>query len=101
MSAPIGTRLTYEDEYVRVWTLDLNPGEQTPVHQHSCDYVYVVVSGGSTETHYSDGSVEACDDRLGESVYHAAGLPHSLRNVGSTVYRNIIVELLETGPGNG
>lgn len=97
ISAAVGSHLVYEDSRVRVWTLELAPGEETPVHQHACDYVYVVISGGSTETRYADGSRDPRTDHVGESFNHPAGQPHSLLNTGTARYRNIIVELLETG----
>ncbi|MEU8799795.1 cupin domain-containing protein [Spirillospora sp. NPDC048819] len=97
ISAAVGSHLVYEDSRVRVWTLELAPGEETPVHQHLCDYVYVVISGGSTETRYAGGSADPRTDRAGESYHHPAGPPHSLANTGGAPYRNIIVELVETG----
>lgn len=84
---------------MRIWRLELNPGEATPPHQHSCDYVYVVIRDGKTETHYSNGTVDAATDAIGDCVRHAAGLPHLLRNVGTTRYVNIVIELL--GRANG
>lgn len=93
----VGTKLVYQDEKVRVWTLELAPGEQTLVHQHPCDYVYVVLEAGQTETIDADSTVHPGNDKVGDSVYHAAGPPHLLKNVGETHYSNIIVELVSTG----
>lgn len=93
----VGTRLVYMDERVRIWTLDLEPGEETTVHQHPCDYVYVVLAGGRTETVNIDGTVQPADDSAGDAVFHRAGQPHLLRNVGNTPYANVIVELVSTG----
>ncbi|GLF92915.1 cupin domain-containing protein [Streptomyces yaizuensis] len=93
----VGTKLVHQDENVRIWTLELAPGEETTIHQHPCDYVYVVVAGGQTETVNIDSTIHPGDDRTGDSVYHQAGPPHLLRNVGTTHYSNIIVELLSTG----
>ncbi len=93
----VGTKLVYQDERVRIWTLDLAPGEETGIHQHPCDYVYVVLAAGKTQTIDTDGTVHPGDDKVGDSVYHSAGKPHLLRNVGTTQYSNIIVELVSTG----
>lgn len=94
---PVGTALVYQDSRVRIWTLDLLPGAETTTHQHPCDYVYVVLSAGRTETIDVDGTVHPGDDRVGDAVYHCAGPSHRLRNVGSTPYANVIVELVCTG----
>ncbi|MCW7983932.1 MULTISPECIES: hypothetical protein [Streptomyces] len=93
----VGTQLVHQDERVRVWTLDLAPGEQTEIHQHPCDYVYVVVAGGQTETIDVDSTVHPSNDQVGDAVYHQVGPAHLLKNVGTTHYSNIIVELVSTG----
>lgn len=102
-SDKIGTRLVYSDERVRIWLLDLDPGEESGFHQHTCDYVYVVLTGGCTETLFADGRRTAAADAVGDAVYHQAGQPHSLRNRGDVRYSNVIVELLDRprpdGPG--
>lgn len=91
---PIGTGIIYQDEEVRIWDLDLQPGGRTEVHQHPCDYVYVVVSGGTTDTVHADGHVDRVRDAIGDHVGHGSGIPHQLHNTGDTRYRNIIVEIL-------
>ena len=91
---PIGTKLVYEDRQVRIWTLELAPGQSTALHQHTCDYVYVVVSPGKTVTHILGGKPDHNVDEIGVAVYHDAGPPHLLENVGSTRYANVIVELI-------
>jgi mannose-6-phosphate isomerase-like protein (cupin superfamily) len=93
----VGTNLIYQDERVRVWTLDLAPSEQTLVHQHPCDYVYVVLEAGQTLTIDADSTVHPGDDKVGDAVYHEAGPAHLLKNVGTTHYSNVIVELVSTG----
>jgi quercetin dioxygenase-like cupin family protein len=96
---PIGDTVLYEDDEVRIWKLDLDPGEASPVHEHHHDYVFVVVAGGSTETVDSDGSSSRATDSVGDAIHHQAPLAHHLRNVGDSRYVNVIVELLQTGDG--
>lgn len=94
---PVGTRLLFQNNDVRVWTLELEPGEETEIHTHQCDYVYVVVEGGATQVNFSDGREQIARDTAGESFYRTAGGAHSLKNVGARRYVNVIVELLATG----
>ena len=42
---PIGTDLIYEDERIRVWRIELAPGEVAGFHTHMLDYTTVVVDG--------------------------------------------------------
>jgi mannose-6-phosphate isomerase-like protein (cupin superfamily) len=93
---PIGTELIWADGRVRIWLLELEPGEETAVHQHRCDYIYIVLSPGETVTINQDGTKQFAVDDFGDAVFHPVGQPHSLKNLGSTKYSNIIVELLAT-----
>jgi quercetin dioxygenase-like cupin family protein len=93
---PIGTTVLFEDDEVRVWKLDLGPGEATPRHEHKHDYAFVVVVGGSTETVNSDGTSEQSTHRRGDVVHHQAPLVHELRNLGDSRYVEVIVEFLQT-----
>lgn len=95
-SKQVGTKLLFENDRVRVWDLQLAPGESTGVHRHETDYLYVVIGGGSLQTIYGDGrrdpprTMEDGDVRFrsveGENVHEAI-------NVGDTPWRNIVVEL--------
>src|SRR5205814_2161516 len=42
----VGNRLMFENDRVRVWDLDLAPGESFAEHIHQLDYFYIVASGG-------------------------------------------------------
>jgi beta-alanine degradation protein BauB len=93
---PVGTRLIYQDADVRIWALELAPGEETSVHEHQCDYVYVVVEGSTTRVAHSNGKRGVADDSVGQSFFRKAGSVHSLKNIGKGRYLNIVVELLST-----
>ena len=91
---PIGTKVLFEDDDVRVWKLELGAGEATPMHEHTHDYVFVVVAGGSTETVNSDGTSYRSEDHRRNAVHLQAPLAHQLRNLGGSRYLNVIVEFL-------
>jgi quercetin dioxygenase-like cupin family protein len=92
----VGTTLLFENERVRVWDLELQPGESTGLHRHTTDYLYVVVGGGTLQTMFADGTSDPPrmmhdgDVRFrsveGENIHEAV-------NVGDTPWRNIVVEL--------
>ena len=46
ISAEVGTKLLFENERVRVWDLQLAPGQSTGLHRHEHDYLYVVIGDG-------------------------------------------------------
>lgn len=93
----VGTKLLHEDEDVRVWLLELAPGEATAWHQHSCDYGFVVTRPGTVRCEYVDGEVEdQIDDPLGSSQYRTRDVAHRLVNVGSEDYKNVVIEFKKT-----
>lgn len=94
ITADVGTRLLHEDEHVRVWLLDLEPGEATDWHQHDCGYVFIVTRPGHARCEYLDGSAEWQDHpSAGMTEMRESGDPHRLVNVGRVPYGNVVVEL--------
>jgi glyoxylate utilization-related uncharacterized protein len=91
---PVGTELAFEDEQVRIWRIDLAPGEVAAVHTHFLDYTTVVVEGDAVERINADGTVDVLKVRAGDYMrWHQGSLRHGLRNVGPGRFRNVIVEL--------
>jgi quercetin dioxygenase-like cupin family protein len=91
--APVGTRVVFENDRVRVWEVALEPGESLPMHLHELDYVFVVVSGGRTTITWEDGRSETNEHQPGAVMWRQAPHAHALRNDGQTRYVNCLVEL--------
>jgi len=91
---PIGTELIYEDERIRVWRIELAPGEVAGFHTHQLDYTTVVVDGEAVERPNADGSVDTITVKPGQLMrWYDGPLGHSLKNVGAVPFRNVIVEI--------
>ena len=86
--------------------MTLEPGESTGLHTHEHEYFFQVISGSTLETIGSDGaSLGEFEFRTGsthyltldgdELVYGDVRVPaeHEARNVGSSRYFAILVEL--------
>jgi hypothetical protein len=102
-SHAVGSQVLYEDDKVRVWELVVGPGETFPFHHHALDYVTISLDEADLEAHEADGTVRRNHRVPGDvqltRVGH--GQQHELRNVGSTVYRNRIVEFkVPLGPSD-
>ena len=94
---PIGTALVYEDAAVRIWRIDLPPGGEAPWHTHLLDYTTVVIEGGVVERENDDGSVDRFDLEPGDLMRGKDGtVRHMVRNVGTTRFANVIVEVKGT-----
>lgn len=106
--AGVGTQKVFENERVNVWHLDLEPGEHGERHTHKLDYVVRVLAGSTLEVFGADGELldtvelesdgavsfrvegdKIVSDRPGYPIVPAT---HSARNVGSTTFREVLIE---------
>ena len=93
-SCNVGTKLLYEDERVRVWMLDLEPGEAMPWHVHHHDYTFVVSESGTVRCEFESGGFELQQDHaVGHAEFRTRDEPHRLVNIGDAHYQNVVVEL--------
>lgn len=91
---PVGTELIFEDDTVRIWQIVLEPGQEAPFHTHHLDYTTITVEGGQLERLNGDGSVDRVESQSGRVMrWYKSTRTHGLRNVGSTRFRNVIVEI--------
>lgn len=95
----VGTKVVYEDDAVRVWTLKLAPGEDSPVHRHELDHLLIQVGGDriavlpEPDTQGPYREVLEADVVPGAVVHVSRGGIERARNVGSAPYLEVIVEL--------
>jgi quercetin dioxygenase-like cupin family protein len=95
-STNIGTELLFENEAVRVWSMELAPGEESPYHVHKLDYVYVYVTPSRLTFMQEPGQIQHVRDYGDGYVRFTAvgeGIRHQISNVGTGVHRQILVEL--------
>jgi beta-alanine degradation protein BauB len=82
-----------ENDYVRVYQVNLKPGESTLLHQHDRDYV-VVTLDTSNIRNQRDGEEPKDWEFLEEDTrFVRGGYAHVATNLGDKLYRNITVEL--------
>jgi beta-alanine degradation protein BauB len=98
-SEQVGERLMFENDRVRVWDIDLAPGESLPEHIHRLDYVILVASGGLIRFADLDDpaghrDVQYVDDQVSfREVSPAGKIDHQLTNIGTKRHRNFVIEL--------
>jgi beta-alanine degradation protein BauB len=104
-SADIATKKIFENDKIAVWEMVLEPGESTGLHTHRHDYMFYVIEGSVGEVIDCDGKVLGrMEVKAGDNIFFrrdgtefVAGnfrvpATHSARNVGTTRYREILVE---------
>ena len=106
--AGVGSNVVFEDDKIKVWEFNLDPGEQTPVHTHELNYIFYVIDGTTLEVfdknnqflsniEVKDGDVVPLrleGDELVVIGNESQRIPatHSARNGGPNRYREILVE---------
>ena len=106
--AGVGSKIVFEDDKVKVWEFNLEPGEQTPLHTHELDYVFYVIDGAPLEVFDADNNdLGTLDLKSGDVVpirvegdelvvinnpSRRVPVTHAARNTGSTRYRELLIE---------
>jgi len=103
--ADIATKKIFENDKIAVWEMVLEPGQISGLHTHSHSYVFYVLEGATCEVTDKDG--KSCGTlsmepgftmffRLEDKELVAGDfripLTHSARNIGTTRFREILVE---------
>jgi hypothetical protein len=87
-TGPPANRIIFENAQVRVWHLELPPGESTALHTHMHPYLFVVLQASRLLARFAGGSEVSVEQKEREAVW--AGLDdatrtHVLTNVGDRV----------------
>lgn len=104
----VGTHKVFENDLTIVWELELEPGEQLPLHTHYLDYFFYVISGSIIEVMDAEGNLTHSlnlkdKETLSLKVEGEHIIPvgidvpqilatHSARNAGEKRYREILIE---------
>lgn len=91
---PIGDRVLFENELIRVWILRLDPGEKQVWHRHHLPYLIVPLTPGKSHIEFRDGTVFVPEEEtVGMVLWREPGEIHELTNTADWEYANILVEL--------
>ncbi len=95
----VGSRIVSEDDRVRVWLIEMKPGERLAFHTHVLDYFWTATTGGRARSRYADGHVAEADYDVGRGKHFAfsqgESMTHDLENIGDTVLCCTTVEFLD------
>jgi len=97
----VATRLLFENDRVKVWEMELEPGESSDAHRHDLEYFFVVLEGESIDADFIDcrldSSLSGKSIRLpvepGKVFYVKHGNSETAVNRSDVRYREILVEL--------
>ena len=86
--------LKIENEYVRVYYVEVPPHENTQLHQHDHDYIYVSLGPADVVSAILNQPEIHLQLKDGETHFTRGGFAHVARNLADTPFRNITIELL-------
>jgi hypothetical protein len=90
----IGQRIVLENEYIRVWEINLDPGETIDFHIHFHPYLVVSLGGGENEIETIFGDKITVHEPLGSTVFINDMRPvHRLTNRAKVRYLSRLIEL--------
>ncbi len=90
---PVATRVLFENDDVRVWEMDLKPGDVCGLHHHTLDYVLFILASAVVGVE-SPGRRSYSLPAKARSVYYIpAGGIESAHNVGATRFFEALFEL--------
>jgi hypothetical protein len=90
----VGQRIVLENEHVRIWEINLDPGETIDFHIHFHPYMVVSLGGGENEIETIFGNKITTNEPIGSVVFMNEMRPvHRLTNRAATRYLSRLIEL--------
>jgi len=90
----VGQRIVLENEHVRVWEINLDPGETIDFHIHYHPYLVISLGGGENEIETIFGDRIKTMEELGSTVFiNEMRAVHRLTNRAKIPYLSRLVEL--------
>lgn len=85
----VGEKLVLENNFLKAWTIHLEPGKSLPFHKHTKKYIWTALSEGKTISYKNDGSVQETFYNIGDTGYYdnlseVNFFIHNLINTGKT-----------------
>jgi beta-alanine degradation protein BauB len=93
---PIADRVLLENDRVRIWEMQLEPGQASALHRHDLDYMLIILDGDRIAGVPGPGRTRSAREASvepGQVFFLGRGETEWAVNRGTRPYREIIVEL--------
>lgn len=87
--------LAFENEYVRVYQVEVAPQEATLMHWHRHDYIFVTLGASDVSNEAKGKPPVELKLQDGETRFVPGNFAHIARDVAATPFRNVTIELLQ------
>ena len=89
----VANQLLFENEHVKVWKMDLAPGESSDFHEHTLPYVLCVVEGDTVDADFANGKSMTIPVKPDQVYFVEPGSRETAVNRSSTRFREFLIEL--------
>src|SRR5713101_5735525 len=95
ITAEPGHHLALENQYVRVFKVEVAPHAATLMHRHRHDYIFVTLGASLVENDVAGKPPVTLKLQDGETWFLSGGFAHIAKNLSDQPFRNITIELLQ------
>jgi quercetin dioxygenase-like cupin family protein len=92
--------LAFQNSYVRVFQVEVAPKNATLMHRHRHDYVFVTLGASEVSNEVQGKSPVTLKLQDGETRFTQGNFAHIARNLSTTPFRNVTIELLRDETAN-
>ena len=89
----VATELLFENEQVKVWQMDLAPGESSDFHEHTHPYLICVIEGDTVDADFPNGKSISIPVKPGQVFFVEPGSKETAVNRSSKRFREFLIEL--------
>lgn len=90
-----GGTLLFENDLLKLWEIQLYPGERLPFSRKNTNYLWTCVSGGQTVSYCHDGSINFYVFEKGESRFFNFRDKGHVSDVQNTGENTILIHIIE------
>ena len=87
--------LAIDNEYVRVFKVEVAPHAATLMHRHRHDYVFVTIGAADISNEVAGKPPEELKLADGDTHFSPGNFAHVARNLSSQPFRNVTIEFLQ------
>lgn len=95
ITAEPGHHLALQNQYVRVFKVEVAPHASTLMHRHRHDYIFVTLGQSQVENDVPGKPPATLKLQDGETYFVPGGFAHIARNLSAQPFRNVTIELLQ------
>ena len=89
----VANQLLFENERVKVWQMDLAPGESSDFHEHTLPYVLYIQEGETVDADFENGKSIRIPVEPGKVFFVEPGGRETAVNRSAVRFREFLIEL--------